>query len=308
LQTLGEFRNLEKSFNSGTKALNGLSFKIYKGTNGLIGPNGAGKTTAIKLSLGLIRADAGTAELFGFDCWKQSLEIRRRTGILYEKVAFYEHLSGIEHLRLMARLKGLSDPLSESKRVLKLVELDTEAQDRRIGGYSAGMRQRIGLAHALLGNPELIILDEPTSNLDPLGRAKVIEIINSLKKEGFSFLISSHILHELERVCDQFVLINKGSTIRNGTLNQLLDEMTVQAFTIKVQPLNQIAELLKKEECVEDVTIVDNQIFVVTKDGEKFKKCLPMVVSKVDGSLEEVKPAGRDLESIFKLAVEDDKQ
>ncbi|MCW4024793.1 MAG: ABC transporter ATP-binding protein [Candidatus Bathyarchaeota archaeon] len=308
MQALGEFNNLEKSFSSGTKALSGLSFKIYKGTNGLIGPNGAGKTTTIKLSLGLIKADAGAAEMFGFDCWKQSLQIRRKTGILYEKVAFYEHLSGIEHLKLMAKLKGLSDPLSESKRVLKLVELDTEAQNRRIGGYSAGMRQRIGLAHALLGNPELIILDEPTSNLDPIGRAKVIEIINSLKKEGFSFLISSHILHELEKVCDKFVLINKGRTIKNGTLNQLLDKTSTQAFTIKVQPLKQVAELLKKEECIKDTTIIDNQIIVIANDSEKFKKILPRVVSKVDGSLEEVKPAGRDLESIFKVAVEEAEQ
>jgi ABC-type multidrug transport system ATPase subunit len=169
---LGEFEGVVKRF-SGKEALSDLSFQVHKGINGLIGPNGAGKTTSIKLGLGLIKLNAGKAELFGFDCWTQSLEIRRRVGVLYEKVAFYDHLSGLDHLQLMARIKGISDPLGESKAVLKLVELNNEAQNRRIGSYSAGMRQRIGLAHALLGNPDLVILDEPTSNLDPMGRVRV---------------------------------------------------------------------------------------------------------------------------------------
>lgn len=302
-EVLGEFENLVKCF-SNTEALSGLSFKIYKGVNGLIGPNGAGKTTTIKLSLGLIRADAGKAEMFGFDCWKESLEIRRRIGVLYEKAAFYDHLSGLEHLMLMARLKGLSDPLGESKKVLKLVELDGEAQQRRIGGYSAGMRQRIGLAHALLGKPELVILDEPTSNLDPLGRARVLEIINALKKEeGFSFLISSHILPELEKVCEYVVLVHEGKAIRQGTLKQLLCEIAPQTFTIKVQPAVPLVELLKREKCVKAVSLEEGSLLVVANDANEFKQRLPKLVSQAGASLEEVKSGGRDLESLFKAAV-----
>lgn len=304
-EVLGEFENLVKRFSS-TEALSGLSFKIHKGVNGLIGPNGAGKTTTIKLSLGLIRSDAGKAEMFGFDCWKESLEIRRRIGVLYEKAAFYDHLSGLEHLKLMARLKGLSDPLGESKKVLKLVELDSEAQHRRIGGYSAGMRQRIGLAHALLGNPELVILDEPTSNLDPLGRARVLEIISTLKKEeDFSFLISSHILPELEKVCEHVVLMHEGKAIRQGTLTQLLSKIAPHAFAIKVQPAKPLVELLKREKCVKAVSLEDGFLFVLANDVEEFKQRLPTLVSQAGASLEEVKPAGRDLESLFKVAVKE---
>jgi ABC-type multidrug transport system ATPase subunit len=303
IKVLGEFENLMKCFN-GTEALSGLSFKIHKGINGLIGPNGAGKTTTIKLSLGLIKSDSGKAELFGFDCWKSSLEIRRRIGVLYEKAGFYDHLSGLEHLQLMARLKGLLDPLGASKKVLKLVELDTEAQHRRIGGYSAGMQQRIGLAHALLGNPELVILDEPTSNLDPLGRTRVLEIIRSLKKEeGFSFLISSHILPELERVCEHIVLVNRGKTIMQGKLEQLLSEIEPQTFVIKVQPPAPLVKLLKHEKCVKEVSLEEGLVLVVANDVTGFKQRLPKIVAQAGASLEEVKSAGRDLESLFKLAV-----
>lgn len=302
-EVLGEFENLVKRFNT-THALSGLSFRIYKGINGLIGPNGAGKTTTIKLSLGLIKADAGKAEVFGFDCWKESLQIRRKIGVLYEKVAYYDHLSGLEHLKLIAKLKGIPDPVAESKKVLGLVELEEEAYSRKIKGYSAGMRQRLGLAHALLGKPELVILDEPSSNLDPLGRARVIEIVNKLKKEeGFSFLISSHILPELERVCEHVVLMHKGKAIREGSLEQLLNEVAPQAFMIKAEPAAPLMKLLKAEECVKDVRLDEGYVYVVVEDSKLFKKRLPALVSKAEASLEEVKVAGRDLESLFKVAV-----
>jgi ABC-type multidrug transport system ATPase subunit len=302
-EVLGEFGNLVKHFNT-TEALAGLNCKIYKGINGLIGPNGAGKTTTIKVILGLIKADSGKAEVFGFDCWNESLEIRKRIGILYEKIAFYDHLTGLQHLNLIAKLKGIQDPAAESKKVLKLVELETEAHNRKIKGYSAGMRQRIGLAHALLGNPELVILDEPTSNLDPLGRARVIEIINMLKKdEGFSFLISSHILPELERVCEHVVLMHRGKAIREGSLTQLLNEVISEAFMIKASPAARLMKLLKTAKCAKEVKMEDDYIHVAVTDSREFKKCLPTIVSQAEASLEEVKVAGRDLESLFTMAV-----
>jgi len=302
-EVLGEFANLVKRFNT-TEALAGLNCKIYKGINGLIGPNGAGKTTTIKVILGLIKADSGKAEVFGFDCWKESLEIRKRIGILYEKIAFYDHLTGLQHLKLIAKLKGIPDPLVESRKVLKLVELEEEAYSRKIKGYSAGMRQRLGLAHALLGKPELVILDEPTSNLDPLGRARVIEIIKMLKKdEDFSFLISSHILPELERVCEHVVLMHHGKAIREGSLEQLLNEVGSEAFMIKASPTAPLMKLLKTTKCVKEVKLEGDYIHVTVTDSKEFKKCLPTIVSKAKASLEEVKVAGRDLESLFRIAV-----
>lgn len=305
-ETLGKFEVLTKRFGK-NEALRGLSFKIYKGINGLIGPNGAGKTTAIRLSLGLIKPDTGKAEMFGYDCWKESLEIRQRIGILYEKVAFYDGLSGFDQLSLMAKLKGVAYPSIEVKRVLKLVELEKDAQYRKIAGYSAGMRQRLGLAQALIGEPELVILDEPTSNLDPLGRGQVLSLIKDLQKDkGISFLISSHILSELERVCDNFVLMNKGKTIKEGSLEQLLGITSTKTFIVKVQPAAQLSRLLEREAYVERLSIDGDVINVVVKDVTTFKQHLPLLISEANASLEEVKIAKEDLESVFKTAIEGD--
>jgi ABC-2 type transport system ATP-binding protein len=271
---LGEFENLFKCFNN-TNALDGLSFKLYKGINALIGPNGSGKTTPIKLSLGLIRVDSGKANLFGFDCWHESLQVRRKIGVLFEKVAYYDNLTGLEHLELFAKLKGVSNPTTECKEVLNLVELDKAAYSRKIKGYSAGMRQRIGIAHALLGKPELVFLDEPTSNLDPLGRARIIEIIKTIKKEeGISFLISSHILPELEKVCEHVILIHNGKAIRQGPLEQLLHEIESQVFMIKVSPTELLIKLLKTETSIKKVYLKDDVVIAEVIDANVFKKRL----------------------------------
>ena len=304
-RVIGEFKSVTKRFGA-TAALDGLSLKIYRGINGLIGPNGAGKTTAIRLSLGLIKPNAGSAELFGFDCWSNSYAIRSKVGVLYEKLAFYDHLSGLEQLTLMAKLKGASESLVELKELLRLVELDEAAHDRRIGGYSAGMRQRLGLAQALLGNPELVILDEPTSNLDPLNRAKILELIAFLNKEkNTSFLISSHILSELERVCDIFILMNKGKLLRQGGLEQMIDKTSTTKFIVKAQPIESVMALLKGEEYIDDLSVVDNSIHVSVHDVGLFKQRLPLLISQVDASLDEVKMIKSDLEAVFKSAVEE---
>jgi ABC-2 type transport system ATP-binding protein len=303
-EVIGEFKYVTKRFGAAA-ALDGLSLEICRGINGLIGPNGAGKTTAMRVSLGLIRLNVGSAELFGFDCWRDSCVIRRKVGVLYEKLAFYDNLSGFEQLKLMAKLKGVSDSRVDAKALLKLVELDEAAHDRKIGGYSAGMRQRLGLAQALLGDPELVILDEPTANLDPLNRAKILEIISFLHKEkGVSFLISSHILPELERVCDNFILMNKGKLLRQGALEQLFDKSFVK-FVVKVQPVDSLLSLLKGERYVEDLSVVDGSLHVVVRAVELFKQRLPLLIHQANASLDEVKMVKSDLETVFKSAIEE---
>ncbi|WNZ29197.1 MAG: ABC transporter ATP-binding protein [Candidatus Bathyarchaeota archaeon] len=304
-KVLGEFESVTKQFGS-TQALRGLSFKIYPGINGLIGPNGAGKTTTIRLSLGLIKPDTGNADMFGLNCWKESLEIRRRIGILYEKSAFYDSLSGFDQLSLIAKLKGISNPSIEIKRVLRLVELERDAQSRKTGGYSAGMRQRLGFAQALLGEPELVILDEPTSNLDPLGRTKLLNVIKDLSKNGVSFLISSHILPELERVCDNFVLMNKGQKIREGTIEQMLGEKTSKTFVVNVQPADSLLKLLEREKYVETLSMNGVSLYVTVNDVKYFKQRLPLLISQAHASLDEVKVLKEDLESVFKSVIEED--
>ena len=306
-EIIGEFRSITKRFGA-TTALDDLNLKMCQGVNGLIGPNGAGKTTAIRLCLGLIRPNSGSAKLFGFDCWHDSCSIRRKVGVLYEKLAFYDDLTGIEQLRLIAKLKSVSGSLVELKEILRLVDLDEAAHDRRVGGYSAGMRQRLGLAQALLGNPKLVILDEPTSNLDPLNRAKILELIPRLHKEkGVSFLISSHILPELERVCSNFILMDKGKLLRQGGLEQMYDKLAVTVFVVKVQPIETVLTLLKGEGYVEDLSVVDDSLYVTVRDVGLFKQRLPLLISQVNASLDEVKIVKSSLESVFKSSVEEAK-
>ena len=295
-----EVQDLVKTFNS-TLALNGLSFKAPKGVIGFIGPNGAGKTTTIKILLGLIRADSGSANILDFDCWRESFEIKRRIGVLHEKVAFYDFMSGFEYLLLVAKIKNVSSLREEVTETLKLVELDEKAWYRQIKGYSAGMKQRLGLAQALIGSPELIILDEPTSNLDPLGRMKFLKIIEALYRErGINFLISSHILPELQKVCNYVILIDKGRAIKTGFLDDLIKEISYFPFRIKAYPLEPLASELQKFDYVKDVSIQGDYLIVKVLDKSIFLRNLMLLAARLNVTLEDVKLIESELELLFK--------
>jgi len=191
-------------------ALKGLNLSIRAGeVFGFLGPNGAGKTTAINVLLGFLPPTSGTAYLFGIDV-RQPVA-RQRIGYLPEMTYYYKFLTAEELLRFYARIFGIPH-LEADKRIddlLKLVELEP-ARKRLIKTYSKGMQQRVGIAQALINNPDLLILDEPTSGLDPLGRMKVREIIQRLKNEGKTVFFSSHELGEVETVCDRVAIINQG--------------------------------------------------------------------------------------------------
>lgn len=297
-----EINSLFKRFGSVT-ALRDLTFKVRSGVTGFIGPNGAGKTTTIKILLGLIKPSSGSAKVFGMDCWEESIEVRRRVGFVHEKVAFYEDLTGIKYLMLVSKLKGLEKSTIKAEEALELVELEDEAQYRQIKGYSAGMRQRLALAQALIGRPELIILDEPTKHLDPLGRIQLRDVIQRLnREEKISFFISSHVLSELEKVCDYMILIHEGKVLKEGSLNELFEEFVFNTFRIRVNPMEPLIELLRKDIEVEKVW-VDEAIHVTVKHPEKFKQELPKLVSEANLTLEEFVIEGRELESLFKKSV-----
>ncbi|NLE04904.1 MAG: ABC transporter ATP-binding protein [Crenarchaeota archaeon] len=305
LEIIGEFKSITKQFKT-TIALNNLNLKIYQGINGLIGPNGAGKTTAIRLSLGLIKPTKGKAQLFGYDCWTNSHTIHKKVGVLYEKLAFYDNLTGFQQLETIAKLKNTPNPQTEIKKLLDFVELDKAAYNKRVNTYSAGMRQRLGLAQALIGNPQLVILDEPTSNLDPLNRIKIIKLITTLNKEkGTSFLISSHILPELEKVCDTFILMDKGRLLRQGTIKQMSNKTLTTKFLIKVQHIEPIIALLKEEKYIKDLSTVDDSLQVNVDDVLLFKQRLPLLIKKANTCLDELRMLNSDLESTFKSAVEE---
>lgn len=205
-------------------ALNGLSLSIPAGeVFGFLGPNGAGKTTTMNVLLGFIPPSSGTASIFGVDV-RQPIA-RQRIGFLPELTYYYKFLTAEELLRFYASIFGIARAETERRidAVLSLVELDT-ARRRPIKTYSKGMQQRVGLAQALINNPDLLILDEPTSGLDPLGRMKVREIIQRLKAEGKTVFFSSHELGEVETICDRVAILNQGELKVVGRVDDLVRE------------------------------------------------------------------------------------
>ncbi|WP_188192103.1 ABC transporter ATP-binding protein [Nonomuraea sp. SYSU D8015] len=197
-----------------------VSFTVGRGeVMGLLGPNGAGKTTVIKILLGLVRPDAGDVLLLGRPA--RDPRARARVGYLPELFRYQPWLTAAEVLDLHVRLAGAAVPAQERRECLAAVGLADRAGDR-VGGFSKGMQQRLGLAVALVARPELVVLDEPTSALDPIGRADVRDLLLSLKARQVAVLLNSHLLGEVERVCDRVVILDKGQVAASGTLGELL--------------------------------------------------------------------------------------
>lgn len=203
-------------------AVDGLSFEVRKGeVFGFLGPNGAGKTTTMNVLLGYVHSTGGSAELFGVDV-RQPIA-RQRIGYLPELTYYYKFLTVEELLRFYARIFGLSRRMTDERidRLLKLVEL-TGVRRRPIRAYSKGMQQRVGLAQALINDPDLLLLDEPTSGLDPIGRMKVREIIQRLQEQGKTVFFSSHELGEVETVCNRVAILHDGQVQEEGHVSDLL--------------------------------------------------------------------------------------
>ncbi len=212
-------RGLAKTFGE-TPAVADLSLSVANGEIfGFLGTNGAGKTTSVKMLTGLIRPSQGSGTLLGARLGDR--KARSRLGYLPELFRYQEWLSGREVLRLHARLMGLRNPKSEIDRVLALAAL-SERGDDRVGAYSKGMQQRLGLAVALLGAPDLVILDEPTSALDPIGRHEVRQILRSLKAQGTTVFLNSHLLTEVEQVCDRIAIVLRGRIVAQGTIAEII--------------------------------------------------------------------------------------
>jgi ABC-2 type transport system ATP-binding protein len=243
-----EYRN-RSSGSPVKRAVNGLNLSVNQGeVFGFLGPNGAGKTTTMNVLLGFINATSGDAYLFETNVREPIA--RQRIGYLPELTYYYKFLSAEELLRFYARIFKI--PRTETDRridgVLKLVELD-QARKRQIKTYSKGMQQRVGLAQALINNPDLLILDEPTSGLDPIGRMKVREIIQRLKGEGKTVFFSSHELGEVETVCDRVAILDQGELRLEGRVSDLAEQhqLSLEQLFLKVvgyKPSNAIQSSL----------------------------------------------------------------
>jgi ABC-2 type transport system ATP-binding protein len=210
--------DLSKRFGK-TQAVAGLSFRVEPGTiTGFLGPNGAGKSTTLRAVLGLVHPDAGSATVLGVR-YRDLHDPLRRVGAVLEASEVHPGRSGRNHLRVLAAAAGL--PRSRVEEVLELVELKNAAK-RRVKGYSLGMRQRLGLATALLGDPEVLVLDEPANGLDPAGIRWLRDLLRSLAAEGRTILISSHVLAEVAQTVDRVVIIHRGRLIQQATIEEVL--------------------------------------------------------------------------------------
>ena len=199
---------------------------------GLIGPNGSGKSTTIKVVLGLLDASLGECQIYGKP--SHTVAARHSVGFLPEAPYFYRYLSGRELVRFYARICGVSRG-KIAKQVDEVIELVgmTEAAHRRVGTYSKGMLQRIGLAQALVHDPQLVILDEPTAGVDPLGSAAIAEIIRELKRRGKTVLLCSHLLAQIEGLCDRVAILHRGKLVREGRVDDLVQEKDAQSLVVQ---------------------------------------------------------------------------
>lgn len=217
-------RALRKTFGS-FLAVDDVSFSVRAGeVYGFLGPNGSGKSTTIRMILSLIRPDSGTVRLFGQDPVLDYRSVMSRIGCIVEKPDFYRYLTAKQNLWVLSRYSGMSISRRKVDEMLELVGLSGRGNDQ-VKGYSHGMRQRLGLAQALLHNPDLIILDEPTTGLDPQGIIDIRNLILHLSRDlGKTVFLSSHILHELELVADKLLILNKGKVVLEGNLTELMND------------------------------------------------------------------------------------
>lgn len=251
-----EVTNFVKKFKSPVKkqdflAVDGVSLKIMPGeVYGLIGPNGSGKSTTMKAVLGLVEPTAGACHVFGHNSLQ--VDSRKDIGFLPENPYFYKHLTGGETLKFYGKLCGMRGKKLKMAvdEMLELVSL-TDAKNRRLGGYSKGMLQRIGIAQALIHKPRLIILDEPTAGVDPMGSRDIRDMIIRLRDEGITIFLCSHLLEQVQEVCDKVGIIFKGKMVKDGPLEDLIsieDQTQVVLQNANPELLGEIKDLVKKHE------------------------------------------------------------
>ena len=253
---------LSKHFGA-VRAVNDLTFTVEQGqVCGLLGPNGAGKTTTVRMIVGLIRANAGRARLLGEDV-RPSASVLRRVGLLVEKPAFVPYLSGMRNLRLHWLAAGDSWPPPGLDDAIDLANLG-DAIDRKVRGYSQGMRQRLGIAQALMHNPELLVLDEPTNGMDPAETRRMRVGLAELQSRGTTVLLSSHLLAEVEQICSHVLVVDHGTLVAGGTVAEIIGSS--QSATIEVDDPVVAASVLESMHGVVH-TSVDDHSLLVDLDG-----------------------------------------
>ncbi len=240
-------------------AVDKLDLAVQRGEIfGLLGPNGAGKTTTILMLLGLTEPSGGTVRVLGLDPARDPLAVKARVGYLPDAVGFYDELTARENLRYIARLNGLARQAAEPRISAAIERMGlTEAVDRPVGTYSRGMRQRLGVAELLLKEPEIIIMDEPTLGLDPEAAHAFLALIRELKQEGITILLSSHLLHQVQAVCDRVGLFSHGRMVISGTVPELARRVLGGGYRMAVEARGDAVQIKRSLLALPGVTQVE---------------------------------------------------
>lgn len=294
-------KNLKKSFGN-LEVLKEISFEIEKGkTYGFLGQNGAGKTTTMNILTGLMDFNGGEIYLDGEKFDKNKKHLLKKVGYLPQSPVFYGYMTAYEYLSFIGELSDLSPSKikSRSKELLEIMGLK-DAAHRKVGGYSGGMKQRFGLAVALFNEPELLILDEPTSALDPEGRAEILQLIKSLKKEGMTVFLSTHILSDVERICDEVSIIHHGEIILSDNLRHLKNQYIQPVYDVEFeQDCTDLTVMLSSFDWIHKVKVKENKASIYVKSIDDAKKELFRVLSNYDNSCVGFNLRKSDLEDIF---------
>ena len=290
---------LTKRYGS-TLAVDRLDLAIEEGeVFGLLGPNGAGKTTTILMLLGLTEPTSGFARVAGFDPLRQPLEVKRRAGYMPDQLGFYDDLSGAANLRYIARLVGLPSREADARiaKALERVRL-SEAAEKRVKTYSRGMRQRLAVAEILMKQASLAILDEPTSGLDPQSTREFLDLIRSLKADGVTIMLSSHLLDQVQSICDRVALFSRGKIGLMGRVSDLLSEVLGGSHVIRVEAEGaRLDEAVAKVPGVTRVAREDGQLVVEAKGD--LRAAIARAVVEAGGSLTMIAAGHASLADVY---------
>jgi ABC-2 type transport system ATP-binding protein len=286
--------------------LNDVTVTVPAGITGLLGPNGAGKSTFMKLITGQLKPSKGVVRVLGEPIWGNPA-IYERMGFCPEQDAFYERMTGIDWVTALVRLNGVSvdEARAAAERALTAVDL-MEAANKKIGAYSKGMRQRVKLAQAIVHDPDLLILDEPLTGMDPIMRRRTIRQIKDWAKAGKSVIVSSHILHEVEAMTSNILLINNGRIVAEGNVHQIRDLIDTHPHTvfIRVADPRTLAKMLLAEDGVISMRFVPGALVVETARPDAFyARVTEMAASGEAGAIDEVTSPDDNLQAVFQYLV-----
>ena len=282
--------------------INDISLAIDGGVTGILGPNGAGKSTLFKILMGRLKPSQGTVRLFGTDPWKSTTPYRR-IGYVSESERMYDWMTSLDFISTLARLHGMSrdEAIERSKHVLNFVGLE-DVHHKEIGKYSKGMRQRVKIAHALVHNPDLIILDEPLHGCDPIARTSIMNVIRELGSQGKTVLVSSHILEEIERITEQIVILHNGKLLAIGNLHAIRDLLDQHPHRILINCENprDLAGLFISSEPVYGVRFPDKgQLEIHTNNLSAAHDVLPSLIVKSEQKITSIENPDDNLDSLI---------